>query len=60
MFYINNYIDKNKFPQLSVFNWIEKDIYNIDMIFYKLKSALTKVTNLKKKEAKKKQKVVDS
>lgn len=59
MFYVNNYIDWNWFNRLYIFNWLKKDIKNIDAVARKLKPASTKVINFRKKEVKKKQKVVD-
>lgn len=38
---------------------MKKDIQNIDTITYKLKPALAKKINLRKKKVKKKQKIVD-
>ena len=59
MFYVNNYIDWDEFNQLYNLKWMEKGIHNADAIARKLKPALTKATNLRRVEARKKEEVVD-
>lgn len=45
--------------QLYTFDWLEKDIQNAEVVVQKFILVLTKVINLKRKEDKKKQEVVD-
>ena len=59
MFYVNNYIDIDQFNQLYAPDWLEKSIQNADAVAWKLIPALTKVIDLRKKEARKKQEVVN-
>ncbi len=59
MFYVNNYINWDQFNQLYTSNWLKKDVQNIDAVTQKFILASTKVTNLRRKEFRKKQKVVD-
>ena len=59
VFYVNNYIDWNQFNQLYVLDRMKKDVQNANVVTRKLKLALTKTTNLRRKEARKKQEVVN-
>ncbi len=59
VFYVNNYIDWDQFNQLYVPDWPEKNVQNVDKVVQKLTSASTKATDLRKKEARKKQEVVN-
>lgn len=45
LFYSNNYIDWDQFKQIYDFNWIERDIKNVDVVACKLELTLTRVTN---------------
>ncbi len=59
VFYVNNYIDWDQFNQLYAPDWLEKGVQNADAVAQKLTSASTKVTDLRREEARKKQEVVD-
>lgn len=59
VFYINNYIDWNKFNQLYAPNWLEKSVWNAKTIAQKLIPASIKAIDLRRKKTRKKQKVVD-
>ncbi len=59
MLYINNYIEWDQFNQLYALDWLEKGVWNADAVAQKLTPASTKVTDLRRKEARKKQEVVD-
>lgn len=54
MFYINNYFDWDLVKKLYDYDWIEKDIKNVDIVFYKLELVLIKITNHKLEVANKK------
>lgn len=47
MFYVNNYINWDKFNQIYDLDQIKKFIENIDAVAYKLRLALIKATNHK-------------
>lgn len=59
VFYVNNYIDWDQFNQLYALDWLKKGVQNADAVAQKLKLALTKAINLRKKKARRKQEVVD-
>ena len=56
VFHVNNYFDWDQFNQLYDLDWIEKGIQNADAVACKLKPALTKTTNLRRKEVRKSKK----
>ncbi len=63
VFYVNNYIDWDRFNELYDADWFNKGIQNVDAVARKLWSASIKATNLRlevtKEEIWKKQEVVE-
>ena len=54
VFYVNNYINLDQFNYLYDLDWIKKDVRNVDVVAYKLGSALTRATNDKLEVAREK------